>query len=82
MQNAFKGGDVKYSIYLYKLLFEAIARSKKHHTLKTDEIFSEQIDKMQILMLNVIENFTKQNFDELMENFHNLKEMSQTFLKS
>ena len=49
IQNALKGGDVKYGIYLHKLLFEAIARSKIHHAIKTDEVFSEKIDKMRIL---------------------------------
>ena len=42
IQNAVKGGDVKYGIYLHKLLFEAIARSKIHHAIKTDEVFSEK----------------------------------------
>ena len=55
----FKDGDVKYDRYLEKLLFEAIASSKIHYTLKTDEIFFDQIDKMQILMQRVIENITK-----------------------
>ena len=67
IQNALKGGDVKYGIYLHKLLFEAIARSKIHHAIKTDEVFSEKIDTMQILMQKVIENITKQNFDELVQ---------------
>ena len=37
------------------------------HALKEDEIFSEQIDKIQILVQNVIENITKQNLDELVQ---------------
>ena len=64
LQNALKGGDVKYGMYHHKLLFEATTRSKIHHAIKTDEIFSEQIDKMQILMQSVSKNITKQNFDE------------------
>ena len=48
-------------------MFEAIARSKIHHAIKTDEVFSEKIDKMQILMQKVIENITKQNSDELVQ---------------
>ena len=37
------------------------------HALKEDEIFSEQIDKIQILVQNVIENITKQNLDDLVQ---------------
>ena len=58
IQNALKGDDVKYGMYLHKLLFEAIARTKIHHTIKKDEMFSKQIDKMQILMQNVVKNIT------------------------
>ena len=66
-QNAFKGGAVKYGLYLDKLLFEDVTRSKIHHAIKTDEIFSQQIDKTQVLMQNVIENIIKQSFDELVQ---------------
>ena len=67
IQNALKGGDGKYDIYLHKLLFEAIARSKIHHAIKADEAFSENIDKMQTLMQSVIKNITKQNSHELVQ---------------
>ena len=48
-------------------MFEAIARSKIHLAIKLGKTFSYQIDKMQILMQNVIKNITKQNFDELVQ---------------
>ena len=67
IQNALRSCEVKDGIYLQKLLLEAIARSKIHHAIEADEKFSEQIDKMQILMQSVIENITKQNFDEMVQ---------------
>ena len=67
IQNALKSGDAKYDIYLHKLSFEAIARRKTHHAVKTDEVFSEKIYKVRILMQNVIEKITKQSFDELVQ---------------
>ena len=67
IQNSVKGDDVRYDIYPQKLLFEAITRSKIHHAIKTDEVFSEKIDKKQILMQSVIENISKQNSDELVQ---------------
>ena len=50
IQDALKGDAVEYGIYLHELFFEAITRRKMHHAINTDEIFSEQIDKMKILM--------------------------------
>ena len=67
IQNALKGDDVKCGIYLQKLLFEAIARSKIHRAIKTDKVFSIKINEMQNLMQNVIQNITKQNFNELVQ---------------
>ena len=67
IQNTLKFSDVKYGIYFHKILSEAITRSKIHHAIKADEIFSEQIDKMHILMQFVIENITKEYFYGLVQ---------------
>ena len=87
IQNALKSGDAKYDIYLHKLSFEAIARRKTHHAVKTDEVFSEKIYKVRILMQNVIEKITKkvlmsQFKAKNLQNQHNLKEIQKTFLKT
>ena len=58
---------------------EAIARSKMRHAVKTNETFSQQIDKTEILMQNVIKNITKQNFDELEQSFDQFVEFLQLF---
>ena len=79
IQNALKVGDVKYDLYLHKLLLEAIVRSKMHHAMKTDEKFSYQLDKTQILMQNVIKNITKQNSDESEQSFDQFVEFHQLF---
>ena len=79
IQNALKVGDVKYDLYLHKGLLEAIARSKMRHAVKTNETFSQQIDKTEILMQNVIKNITKQNFDELEQSFDQFVEFLQLF---
>ena len=42
--NALRGGDVKYGIYLHKLLFE------DHHLLETDNSISEKFDKLRPLI--------------------------------